>query len=119
MGTYGWLSKGRQYEYLQEEKGEMSRRGRNDEEKVKLGKVGEVGVGLGLHGDWPMLGWGESFDLPCQNVPLQSSISGLGYTCPTAPGAPSRASLARLGQGKVGGRCQAPFPNCGSISGTP
>lgn len=27
---------------------------------MKLGNLGEVGVGLGLHGDWPMFGVGEA-----------------------------------------------------------
>lgn len=53
-------------------RGEFGRGGGNNEEKVKLGEeVGEVGVGLGLHGggvrrgrtDWPMFGvGGTSFD---------------------------------------------------------
>lgn len=32
-----------------------------EKEKVKLGNLGEVGVGLGLHGNWPMFGVGGSF----------------------------------------------------------
>lgn len=44
------------------------------------GEVGEVGVGLGLHGGGGLahVRGGESFDLPCQNVPRQSSMTSLG-----------------------------------------
>ena len=38
----------------------MSGKETMEEEKVKLGNLGEVGLGLGLHGDWPMFGVGEA-----------------------------------------------------------